>query len=274
MNLQVLISTMYQKNLSFLQDMNLQSDAIIINQNLDDINQNLDDCSIEIKQIEGKTIKLVNSLDKGLSKSRNLAIQHSEADICLIADDDIFYKDDYVEKVKRAYSKYPEADIIAFQVERVNTTSRGKQFRKKASWENYLTSMKISSVEISFKRKSIVDNNITFNTNFGAGSNFSHGEENIFLYDCLKNGLKILYLPICIGAVDSSESSWFKGYDKSYFYTIGAKFYNMTPTYYHALILQFALRKRKLYAKRFSFKKVVELMYDGVKLYKEKHGEK
>lgn len=261
MELQVLISTMNQDNLDFLKNFNLQSGAVVVNQNKKE--DNTHDFELDSHQV-----KIVNSLETGLSRSRNLAIQHATADICLLADDDVTYRDHYKNTIIQAHQDYPEADIIAFQVTRVNSVVRNKTFRSQKSWDGYLSSMKISSVEISFKRQSVVENNISFNTSFGAGEYYSHGEENIFLYDCLNKGLKILYLPIEIGEVDSSESTWFKGFNKQYFHTVGAKFYNMSSKYYHALIMQFAIRKYSQYKHKYSLKSAINLMYDGANQYK------
>jgi len=262
--IEVLIATMNRKNLEFLETMNLSTNAVVVNQNKYFENS-------KIHGLSGNKVKLINTLDKGLSKSRNLAIQHSIADICLLADDDMIYYSDYKEKVQRAYQEYPSADIIAFQVKRIGNPERTKKFRESMSWENYITSMKISSVEITFKRQSIIENNISFNPNIGAGTDFYNGEENIFIYDAMKKGLKVLYLPITIAQVDTTDSSWFEGYTKRYFHTVGAKYYNMTKRYYHLLIFQFALRKHKLYKNNISIYSAIKTMYEGVELYRKKY---
>ena len=181
------------------------------------------------------------------------------------------YETELSKKVLCAYRKYPDADIIAFQVKRKGNALRGKTFRKKKSWENYITSMKISSVEITFKRESIIKNQISFNPNFGAGTDLPQGEENLFLYDALNKGLKILYLPINIGEVNVNESSWFEGYDKKYLYTMGAKFYKMSKKAHVLLILQYALRRHKLYKGKFSIFQIIRLMFKGKKLLLAPH---
>src|SRR5699024_1262076 len=263
-SIEVLISTMDRTNASFLDEMNLKTKAIVINQNKKKNN-------VERIRNKDNDYLWINSRERGLSKSRNLALENATADICLIADDDMKYNDDYVNKVIEAYKKYPEADIIAFQVKRTGHPERTKKFRKKLNWEGYITSMKISSVEITFKRSSIVSNQIYFNPNIGAGTEFSNGEENSFLYDALRNKLKILYLPIEIAEVDMSKSSWFEGYTQKYFETVGAKFYNMTSKYYKLLIFQFVIRKYNQYKNNASMYKAYRYMIQGVNKYKEKH---
>lgn len=88
--------------------------------------------------------------------------------------------------------------------------------------------MKLSSVEVAFRLDSIKKNGICFNEYFGAGSRFYMGEENIFLFDCLKRGLKILYVPIKVADLHIQNSSWFNGFDKTYFINRGASFTAMS----------------------------------------------
>lgn len=266
-SIEVLVSTMNREGneiLDLVKKMNLSTDAVVINQN-----RYLE--KTEILTLSDKKVSIINTIDKGLSKSRNLAIKHANADICLIADDDMIYHSDYEEKILKAYEEYPEADIIAFQVKRVGNPDREKKFRDKLKWENHITSMKISSVEITFRRNKIIQKSLSFNPNIGAGTHFFNGEENVFLYEALRKDYKILYLPIEIAEVDMSESSWFEGYTNRYFETVGAKFYNMTSNYYYLLMIQFVLRKYSLYKHEMSLFGAYKNMLNGVKKYKEKY---
>ena len=263
--IEVLVSTVNRDSLDFLNKMNLKTNSVVINQ--------VYDPKIKNKiQVDYPKLKVITVEDVGLSKSRNLALAYASSDIAIITDDDVIFDDDYEQKIRSAYEEHPEADIIAFQVERVGNEKRKKTFRKEKSWENYLTSMKISSVEITFKREKIKENKIFFNENIGAGQKFYNGEENIFLYDALKKGLKVLYVPIHIAKVDVSESSWFEGYTPAYFEAVGAKFYNMSSHYYVALILQFAVRKYGQYKNKVSFFQAMTFMKKGVREYKKLYG--
>jgi len=70
--------------------------------------------------------------------------------------------------------------------------------------------MKVSTVEIAFRRKVIIDNKLRFDESFGLGTNFPTGSEFIFLTDALKKGLNILYVPevIVIHPKESSGQVW------------------------------------------------------------------
>ncbi|MFL2116459.1 glycosyltransferase [Marinilactibacillus psychrotolerans] len=258
--IEVLVSTMNRDDLTFIEKMKISTNAIVVNQNGTD--------SVRMSRINDNELKFVCSNEKGLSRSRNLALKHSKSEICVLADDDVEYVNDYSDIILQAYNEHENADIIVFQVERTGC-NRTKKFRDQLSWENYITSLKISSVEITFKRDRIIENGIKFNELMGAGSEFYLGEENIFLYDSLKKGLKVLYLPIKIASVDCSQSSWFEGYTKEYFNSLGAAYYNMSKSFYSILLLQFALRKYKLYKDEMSFFAAYREMVRGVRKYKK-----
>ena len=58
------------------------------------------------KQLESdlSNVRVINAFELGLSKSRNLALQHSTADIVLFADDDVEYVPDVLQIVEKAPS--------------------------------------------------------------------------------------------------------------------------------------------------------------------------
>lgn len=179
LKIDVLCSTMYGKvPLIFIRGTK-PDDVIVINQCIEGANENKD---------------FLNYYEKGLSKSRNAAIFNAKAEICLIADNDVYYGDETFEKVRNAFLKYPEADILTFKIE----TPDGepfKSYRENFFWHNKHSVAKVSSIEIAFRRKSIVQNRILFDENFGLGSRFATGEEYIFLRDALKKGLKAAFVP-------------------------------------------------------------------------------
>ncbi|WHY86074.1 glycosyltransferase family A protein [Neobacillus novalis] len=260
MEIEVLVSTMNQQSLELTKKMNLNNNVLIINQ--------CDKVDFNQRQSDNSSIRMLTYKERGLSNSRNRAVENAAGDICVLADDDVIYDNDYREKIQGAYDLHKDADIIAFQVIRTGST-RLKKFRNYTSVENYVSCMKISSVEITFKRESILKSGIKFNSLFGAGSHFYLGEESIFLYDCLKKGLKIVYVPVRIGTVSTDESTWFKGYTPHLFKSIGASYYGMSQKWYLFLILQFVIRKYKNYNSSVSMKDVFKNMIMGSIEYKK-----
>jgi len=238
-NLQVLISTMNQTSwLSLITSMNLKNDVIIIN-------QVTSTKPLPKKTTSKKSVKFLSYKEKGLSKSRNRAIENSNADICIIADDDMHYVDNLPQIIHEGYEKYPDADIIAFFVDSEDKTQTKKPLPEGPV--DLLHSMKLSSVQLTFKRKTIIDRGLKFRENFGAGAEFYMGEENIFLADCLRAGLKVYSLPIKIATLKESESTWFNGYTPRYFKVKGLVFFHISKYLYPMLIIQFALRKYGIY---------------------------
>jgi glycosyltransferase involved in cell wall biosynthesis len=263
MEIEVLVSAMYQKDFSLIEKMNLKSDYVIINQtdlsNFPNLNSN-------------KEHKKYISIDeRGLSKSRNLAIDNASGDICLIADEDVTYKNNYIDIIKKAYKECPDADVIIFDSDTDCEERKSSRISKKKCTIGYLNSLKARSVGITFKRKSIKVKKIEFNTLFGAGSPvFVCGEENIFLYDCLREKLKIYYYPLAILDISfENPSTWYNGFDKKYFITVGAIAYALWKRYYWLYILQFAIRKFSLFKNEISFFEALQIMYAGKKKYED-----
>ena len=253
MEIQVLMSTMNQNNNKIIGKSQINN-GVIINQ-----------CGKDSKYTVGSSIKWVDSSSKGLSTSRNLAIQNSNAEICLLADDDMIYIEKYEDIIKEYFNKL-NADIICFQVEGIERPF--KKYGNKMKNIGYLSALKVSSVEIAFRTESIIQNKLVFDEKFGSGAIFKMGEENIFLYDALRKGLKIKYVPLKIADLHLSKSSWFKGFNSEYLQNRGAVFYRMSKIGHLFLILQFAIRKRKLF-NNMNVVRVFREMFRGAQKYKK-----
>ena len=96
-------------------------------------------------------------------------------------------------------------DLIVFYIER---KEKPKPNYPKTKRMGYLSVLKIFSPEVAFRRESVKE--IAFDERFGAGSGrYLMGEENIYLYDCLKRGLKIYYEPVQIAKLrEESSTCW------------------------------------------------------------------
>lgn len=235
MNIELLISTM-NANKSLLDKINIHSNVVVVNQCGYD--------SIEEITYNGYSVKWLNSSTKGLSRSRNIALENATADIIVLTDDDVEYVENYTEIIENAFLSHPEMDIISFQVEGKN--SKFKDYSAEEAALSYFSSMRVSSVEIAIRREKIAKKRIQFNENFGSGSKYRMGEENIFLFNCLKKKLKLYYIPQVIAKLWVGESTWFKGFNEKYFIDRGATYYEMFGCWAPLMILQFTIRKRNL----------------------------
>lgn len=254
MKIDYLVSTMNQPDASVVGKMNIAEENYTV------INQVTDGEMTPVANVHAPGQKFLSVRDKGLSKSRNMAIRNSDGDICVVCDDDMEYtlpaKD-----IARYYDRYPQADLILFKVD--GTT---KSYWDKPTEVGFVKSMKAMSVEITFRRDRIVSNGIRFDEDFGAGAKYFLGEENIFLWDCLRNDLKIVFVSDSIGTLHNDRpSSWFTGYNSSYFVSKGAVFSRMSSWFYTPLVLQFAIRKHKEYHHEVRFSKAITDMWKGRK---------
>lgn len=266
MSVQVLVSTMNESDpIHLYRKMNISSNAVIVNQCGYDKQEKL--------SVDNHQIKYFCCDAKGLSKSRNMAIAFSnESDIALLADDDLIYVDNYIDIVRKAFNDNPEYDIIRFQVEGINKPF--KRYGKKSKNIRFLSSLKTSSVEIAFRPEKIKNAGIGFNELFGAGSEYKMGEENIFLFECLRRGFRMKYIPIKIANLYVGDSSWFSGFNNKYFFDRGAIYAAMTKRYSLILILQFAVRHYKQYQNVCSLSCAIKEMLKGRNIYLSSLGER
>lgn len=249
MNFQVLLSCMFQDDFDIIEKSNLTNVSTLI------INQ----CAKDNVVSYSKKHVIINSRTRGLSVSRNIAIKNSNADVCLLSDDDEVFIDDLENVILNAYEQFKQADVIIFDFK-----DRKKRLGNKPRRLRKYEMLKISSWQISFKLKSIKDK-IFFDTKLGAGTNNGACEENKFLLDCYKNGLKIFYNPVEIGFVKQDVSTWFNGYNDIYFYNRGK-----TTRYILGLVLSiiygiyFVFMKRKLYKNTITMKDAFVNLFKGI----------
>ena len=124
--------------------------------------------------------------------------------------------------------------------------------------------MNVSSIEITFKLKSIQNANIKFDEEFGLGTEMPTGEESIFLVDAYKKKfLKILYvpIPIVIHPLESSGTEW---NNEKMIKGKGAMFGRMFGKFGYFFNLLFSLKKYSLYKKEHSFVVFFGMMNDGL----------
>lgn len=150
-----------------------------------------------------ENVKYFYMFEKWLSKNRNNALKNSTWDICYICDEDLNIIK-WFEKIILEKYKENNFDVITFQAD---NEFWKKHFKIKEWKHNRFTILKVWSWGISFKRKSIINNNIIFDENFWLWAKFPVWEENIFLTDCYKKKLKMFHFDNSI-VIHPSESSW------------------------------------------------------------------
>lgn len=200
-DLEILISTQNQTDFSFLERMfpfapYHQFNILIINQTKSD----------QILMSDFPTVRILNSKETGLSKSRNLALANASKNIVLIADDDVIYTADFDAKIIDAFNKNPNASVIHFQTQ----TTENKLFwnypkNYKKLHINQLTN--VLSVEIAIKTADIKKSKIRFNELFGLGAQFEDAESFFFLRAAFHKKKEVLFYPETIVMHPSFTSS-------------------------------------------------------------------
>jgi len=248
MIIEVLISTMGRKDPKevMLKGKNMGGNILIINQ-----------AENKIQQFNDNGIIMLSYQEKGLSKSRNKAIENSIGDICLFADDDIVYKKDILKKIEKAFINNPEFDVITFKFE-----NSKKNYEEKPFMHNYKTISTVSSIEIAFRRQSIINNKIRFDELFGLGAKYISGEENIFLKDCLDKKLKILFFPLTI-AIHPERITTGKKWTKELLLAKGALFYRIYGKLSFLINLFFCIKKYNEYKINLNFFDSLFCIYKG-----------
>ena len=239
MKVQVLVAAMHQKDHSLLEKMNIRSDAIIANQ--------CDHDSIENFEWNGHKIRYLNFAERGVGLNRNNALMRADGDICLFADDDMVYTDDYVQVVTKAFEQCPDADVLIFNlIEPVKTRCVIEKFSR----VNYLNFLRYGTARVAVKKESVRKHGIYFNQCFGGGTEHCHGEDNLFLAACLQKGLKMYTVPAFIAELtEERPSSWNAGYDEKYLRDQGVLYRTMSRRLWKLLCLQDAVRHYREYGR-------------------------
>lgn len=188
--------------------------------------------------------KQVISKVKGLSVARNIGLnQISSNSIITFTDDDCWYYDTSLELVSK-YFENKDKEIMIFQ--HIDPTSN--KFPKKYSEKskdtlNILELMSHASIDIFIDTSKVKDYKIGFDENFGLGTKYNSGEENIYLVDLKKMNYNISYEPVII-SYHLNKVKKYK-YDKNYYLTKYNLFIRMFGKKQGIIIYAIFILKRK-----------------------------
>lgn len=254
MTLEVLMSCMHQEDGALAERSGLTGDVVMVNQcGREDYG--------EYATARG-TVRMFSTTQRGLTRSRNMALEKARAEICMLCDDDEQFEADYEEKILRAYESLPQADVIIFRVANVPTRSHGDGVKRL----RFPQTMKVCSVQISFRRQRLLETGVRFDELLGSGTGNGGEEELKFLLDCERAGLMIYYVPVQIASVGQDQSLWFGGFTESFFENRGATTrYVLGIPVASAYALYYVLRKRSLYRDQLSFTNALRAIFRGIR---------
>ncbi|MFP9113493.1 glycosyltransferase [Flavobacterium sp. RHBU_3] len=189
-DVEILVSTMYRDSLVFLEGM--FPGGSFSDYNILVINQT--DAERELVS-SYPNVKVVNSAERGLSNSRNQALQHALGKLCVIADDDVVFRKDFAQKIVNAYNEQPHTALMVFRAEDGN----GKAYKNYPVAKHHslsqLQRLSVMSIEMVVNLPLVKQAGVEFDRRFGLGSTFTMGEEAVFVNALHKKGLTILAEP-------------------------------------------------------------------------------
>ena len=228
MKIQLLVSAVDKDAAALIRQMNIQTDAVMVNQ--------CDRYGYEEIEDHGHKVQVFSMPERGVGLSRNTALLHASGDVCVFSDEDIVLSEDYEAQIQGAYEELPDADMILVNV-RV-APARRTYWNEDIHRVNRRNYGRYPAYSITAKRDALLKANVHYSLLFGGGAKYSNGEDSLFLKDCLRAGLKIYSHTICIGEEKERESTWFSGYHEKFFRDRGVLYHSL----YGKLALPLAFR--------------------------------
>ncbi len=261
MNLEVLVATVDQKDFSLVEKMNMESNAVIANQN--------GTFDYEKYKAKGGIVKMISTNTRGIGVNRNVALMFSDADILLFSDDDVRYVEGYASEVIKAFQKNPKADAIVFGIDLTRNGKVVSELRNRNSRVHFWNSLHYGACVLAIRRSTVQKYRLVFSTLFGGKSEYLGGEDSLFILDLLRKGGKIYASDYVLGTSATDKSSWFSGYHEKYFYDKGAWLGAAFPRGKHIVKWYFIFHDLKM--TKLSMREIHNNINAGIKGYKEKY---
>lgn len=249
MKVQTLVVTINQTDHSLTEKMNIQTNAVVGNQ--------CDRDAVEVFDYNGNTITYLSHKTTGVGRNRNTVLMRADAEICILADDDMTFLDGYEKRVMQWFEEIPKADVLIFNLQESVPRRYAHRQVERISWYNY---RRYGAARIVFRRDAVLRNGIHFNVMFGGGSPYSCGEDTLFLDACLKAGLKIYGVPDTLASIQDGDSTWFTGYHDKYFFDRGVLYYTLSKRLCGLLAIHNCIKHRKRYAQYGWLNAILQMM--------------
>lgn len=136
--------------------------------------------------------------EKGISKSRNRAIEHCKTDYIWFLDDDV----KFVLSELASLNDMLKDNLNDLCIVKIGSLENNHEYYKNYSKRTYgiinreIELLRISSIEIIAKHAFLVGKEIKFDERLGLGTKYPCCEENNFLIDCFENGAQISNIDI------------------------------------------------------------------------------
>lgn len=254
MKIQVLAAAVNKEPKALACDMNLKTDAIIVNQ--------CDKYFYEEFSRGDRKIRCIGMPERGVGLNRNTALLHADGDIVLFSDEDIRFYDDYEKQIADAFAKNPDADLLTFNF-KVDASRKTyyNESERRIRWYNY---GRYPTFAVAAKLSMLRKANVSFSLLFGGGAKYSCGEDSLFLRDCLAAGLHMYTSTAEIGEEVYRESTWFQGYHKKFFVDRGVLYHFLYGKMAKIFSLRFLYAHKAEMCKEISLKEAYGFMKEGI----------
>lgn len=255
MRMQLLVSALGKEPLALAEEMQIDSDAIIVNQT--------DHYAYEELEYRGYTLRCFSMAERGVGLSRNHALLRADHEISVFADEDIVYAPGYEKVILDAFAEHPEADMLLFNVqaapgrETYHITEYGRVRRHNCG--------RYPTYSFAVKTEAVHKRNITFSLLFGGGARYSNGEDSLFIQECIKKGMRVYKVPYAIGKEKPRESTWFKGYNRKFFFDRGVLYRHLYGKMGRVMALRWLLKNKGEMCMEIPMKKAWTMMTEGMK---------
>ena len=192
-----------------------------------------------------KDFRVLPTPTRGVARNRNLALDAASAPIVLESDDDVSYTIGQLRSVIKAFAERPECDFLSFKY---HSSLHPRPYPETESDLSHPPKgYFIGGIEMAFRLGSVRKNNIRFNELFGIGSIFPSAEEDIFLHDVIKAGLKARFVPIEICTHESTSTYMRMAFTPEFITTKGAVHEIINPRTWPLRMIVHSLRETRKY---------------------------
>lgn len=255
MSLQLIIAAVEQNTEKLLQQMAVDSDAVLVNQCGYDSRREMD--------WNGHTIKVVEISSRGVGINRNTGVIHSSADILLFADQDMIYEKGYATAIEKEFAMHPEADMILFNIQ----VGEERKTYENLNWKrvHWYNCGRYGAVSFAIRREKLLESRVMFSQLFGGGAKYSAGEDSLFLKDLMDRGIRVYASPTLIGREEEGDSTWFKGYDEKFFFDRGVLYKQLYGIMAKPWSVRFLLAHKNKICTKYTVKDAYRIMKKGIK---------
>lgn len=137
-------------------------------------------------------VVVYETVEKGLSKSRNALLDSLSSDYVWLIDDDVEITKKHLDKIYEIFTEKPNHDLFIGKVYCSDKNEFFKNYKKNR--HGYIGALSVSSIEMIINKKFLFKYGIRYNAELGLGAKYPCGEENELLIRCLNHGASINFL--------------------------------------------------------------------------------